>query len=109
MTVETRLLTRDALPPIRIQEFTTKRISKDNPMSRLGRIVCVLAALALPVFGIAVADTVHRAGETKASQAAAPVNPSDGAAAPQRAITPLRALRAARVASRAIGRGEVRS
>jgi len=97
------------LPPIQIGELTSARIANDHPMPRLGRIACVLAALALPAFGIAVADTVHRASETKASQAAAPVNPSDGAAAPKRVITPSRALRAARVAACATGRGEMQS
>ncbi|MBE7244639.1 MAG: hypothetical protein INR63_06790 [Actinomycetospora chiangmaiensis] len=78
-------------------------------MPRLGRIACVLAALALPALGIAVADTVHRNTTTKAPQAAAPVNPSDGAAAPQRAVVPARAARAARTAMRTTGYEDGRS
>lgn len=109
MTAETRILLEAALPPLRIDELDLRRPCKANPMPRLGRIVCVLAALALPVLGIAVADTVHRARDTRASQAAAPVNPSDGAAAPKRAATPARALRAARTAMRFTNLPELRS
>ncbi|MCJ2137795.1 hypothetical protein MKK69_27760 [Methylobacterium sp. J-026] len=108
MTVETRLLVPQALPPLTIPPAAARRIRQGDPMPRLGRILCVLAALALPAFGIAVADMVHRAGEPRASQAAAPVIPSDGAAAPQGAGTPVRALRAVRTAN-ATGTGEVRS
>lgn len=98
MTAETRIHVGDALPPLRIAELAVNRSRTDNPMPRLGRIICVLAALALPAFGIAVADTVHRISGTKASQAAAPVNPSDGAAASSRTVVPARALRSARTA-----------
>lgn len=107
MTADTRIHLRDALPPLRIEELAVDRTHADNPMPRLGRIACVLAALALPALGITVADTVHRAGAPKASQAAAPVNPSDGAAAPKRAPTPVRALRTARTALQTTGRGEI--
>ena len=109
MTVETRILVGEALPPLRIVDLDVRRSGQHAPMLRLGRIACVLAALALPALGIAVADTVHRVRETKASQAAAPVTPSDGAAAPQRAITPARALRTARTATWATGWTETRS
>ena len=109
MTVRPRLFVAETLPPIRIADRAIARSLDHNPMPRLGRIVCVLAALALPAFGIAVADTVHRAGETRAPQAAAPVNPSDGAAAPKQADTPLRAARAARVATHAAARDGTRS
>ncbi|WP_092037823.1 hypothetical protein [Methylobacterium pseudosasicola] len=68
-------------------------------MARLKRILCVLAALALPALGITVADTVHRAGETKALQAAAPAIPSGGAAAPSDPVTPARAARAEKTAA----------
>ncbi|MEL6062501.1 MULTISPECIES: hypothetical protein [unclassified Methylobacterium] len=109
MTADTRVLVGDTLPPLRVEELAGRQFSQGNPMPRLGRIVCVVAALALPAFGLAVADTVHRAGGTKAPQAAAPVNPSDGAAAPRRATTPDRALRAARTAMQSTGRGEART
>ncbi|MGH1571476.1 hypothetical protein ACRAWG_13255 [Methylobacterium sp. P31] len=62
-------------------------------MPRFRRIVCVVAALALPALGIAAADTVHRVGGLGAPQAAAPVNPSDGAAAPSRPVSPARVPR----------------
>ncbi|MCJ2066782.1 hypothetical protein MKK63_29415 [Methylobacterium sp. J-088] len=107
MTADARILVGDALPPLRIEEIANGRTRKGHPMPRLGRIVCALAALALPAFGIAVADTVHRIGDTKASQAAAPVNPSDGAAAPRRAVTPARAYKTARAAMRTTERREV--
>lgn len=109
MTVDTRIQVGGALPPIRIEDLAVDRSRTNNPMPRLGRIACVLAALALPALGIAVADTVHRVRETRASQAAAPVNPSDGAAAPQRAMTPARALRTARTATWTTGWTETRS
>ena len=109
MTADTRILVGDALPPLRIGEIARYRTHKSHPMPRLERIICVLAALALPAFGIAVADTVHRIGGTGASQAAAPVNPSDGAAAPQWAVTPARASKTARAAMRMTERREVRS
>jgi hypothetical protein len=109
MTDDTRILVGDTLPPLRIGEITKGRTHKGHPMPRLGRIICVLAALALPAIGIAVADTVHRIGGTRASQAAAPVNPSDGAAAPQRAITPVRASKTARAAMRTTERRGVGS
>jgi hypothetical protein len=78
-------------------------------MPQLRRIACVLAALALPAFGIAVADPVHRTGGTKAPQAAAPVIPSDGAAAPADALTPRRALRTEKTAALEAQDGEARS
>ncbi|MCJ2071142.1 hypothetical protein MKK75_20495 [Methylobacterium sp. J-030] len=108
MTADTRIHAGDALPPLRIEELAVGSRAA-NPMPRLGRILCVLAALALPAFGIAVADTVHRVSEPKAKQAAAPVNPSDGAAAPQRAGTPARVSKRDRTALHMMARGEVRS
>ena len=107
MKADTRILVTDALPPLRIEEIANGRTRKNHPMPRLRRIVCVLAALALPAFGIAVADTVHRIGDTKVSQAAAPVIPSDGAAAPQRAVTPAGASKTARSAMHTTERREV--
>ncbi|MCJ2088115.1 hypothetical protein MKK88_19315 [Methylobacterium sp. E-005] len=99
MTLETRILVAQALPPIRLADVSVCRLGHDKSMLRLRRLICVVAALALPALGIAVADTVHRAGGTGASQAAAPVNPSDGAAVPSGAVTPKRALRAVRTAA----------
>lgn len=110
MTVDTRIHVGHALPPLRVEELAVIRSCAANPLPRLGRILCVLAAFALPAFGIAAADTVHRVGGARASQAAAPVNPSDGAAAPARAVTPpTRALRAARTAVRTTGWMEIRT
>jgi hypothetical protein len=63
------------------------------------RILCVVAALTLPALGITVADTVHRAGETRESQAANPIIPSDGAAAPSGGVTPARAARSKKIAT----------
>lgn len=98
--VETRILRTDALPPLTLASASIGRSRQGHPLPRLRRIVCVLAALALPAFGIAVADTVHRTGGTKAPQAAAPVIPSDGAAVPPGSTTPKRALRAVKTAAR---------
>ncbi|MDP4004215.1 hypothetical protein [Methylobacterium sp. NEAU K] len=109
MTVETRRLMTEALPPLTLPTPVSRRSRQTNPLPRLRRIACVLAALALPAFGIAAADTVHRVGEAKASQAAAPVNPSDGAAAPSGGTTPVRARRAVRTATLDVSRGEVRA
>ncbi|MBP1180394.1 hypothetical protein JOE48_002358 [Methylobacterium sp. PvR107] len=78
-------------------------------MLRLGRIACVLAALALPAIGIAVADTVHRGNGSKAPQAAAPVSPSGGAAVSSGTVTPTRAHRAMRTAAIALRQGGIRS
>ena len=99
MTLETRILVAQALPPIRLAAVSARRAGHDQAMLRLRRLICVAAALVLPALGIAVADTVHRIGDTKASQAAAPVIPSDGAAVPSGAATPKRALRAVRTAA----------
>ena len=107
MTADTRILVGDALPPLRIGEIARYRTHRSHPMPRLERIICVLAALALPAFGIAVADTVHRIGDTKVSQAAAPVIPSDGAAAPKQADTPAGASKTARSAMHTTERREV--
>ena len=99
MTLETRILVAQPLPPIRLAAVSACRAGHDQAMLRLRRLVCVAAALALPALGIAVADTVHRAGGTRASQTAAPVIPSDGAAVPTGAVMPKRALRAVRTAA----------
>lgn len=99
MTAETRILVADAMPPLTLTPTSSCRGWQDNPLPRLGRLACVLAALALPALGIAAADTVHRSHGPKAPQAAAPVIPSDGAAVPSGAVTPARALRAVRTAA----------
>jgi hypothetical protein len=109
MTVDPRRLVADALPPLMLTSASTWRSQQANPMPRLGRIACVLAALALPAIGIAVADTVHRGNGPKAPQAAAPVTPSDGAAVPSGTVTPARALRAMRTAATSVRPGEIRS
>jgi hypothetical protein len=106
MTVETRILVAEALPPLTVAVPAASRARQTDPMPRLGRMACVLAALALPALGIAVADTVHRTATTKAPQAAAPVIPSDGAAAPRRAEVPARAFK---TAMRATADGKRRS
>ena len=109
MTLETRILVAQALPPIRLTDVSVCRLGHDQAMPRLRRLVCVAAALALPALGITVADTVHRAGGTRASQTAAPVIPSDGAAVPSGAVTPKRALRAVRTAAAPASLPQVRA
>ena len=109
MRVDPRRLVGDALPPLTLPAESICRIRRAQPMPRLGRIACVLAALALPAIGIAVADTVHRGNGSKAPQAAAPVTPSDGAAVPSGTVTPTRALRAMRTATASVRHGEIRS
>jgi len=99
MTLETRILVAQTLPPIRLTVVSARRAGHGQAMLPLRRLVCVAAALALPALGIAVADTVHRASGTRASQTAAPVIPPDGEAVPSGAFTPKRALRAVRTAA----------
>lgn len=109
MTVDPRKRVADALPPLRLASTSPCRSRQGNPLPRLGRLACVLAALALPALGIAVADTVHRGNGSKAPQAAAPVTPSDGAAAPTGAVMPARAERSMRTAALSARHGEIRS
>lgn len=110
MKVDPHKRVLDALPPLTLASTSPCRGGRQgNPMPRLGRLVCVLAALALPAIGIAVADTVHRGNGSKAPQAAAPVTPSDGAAAPSGAVTPARATRSMRTAAISGQHGEIRS
>ena len=66
MTAETRILVADAMPPLTLTPTSSCRGWQDNPLPRLGRLACVLAALALPALGIAAADTVHRSHGPKA-------------------------------------------
>lgn len=98
MTDTTRILVGTVLPPLTLPTRRARPDRSAGSLRRLGRIVCVLAALALPALGIAVSDTVHRAGAPGATQAAAPVDPSDGAAASARktAVDRIATLGAAR-------------
>ncbi|MEE7491833.1 hypothetical protein MOTC310_15680 [Methylobacterium oryzae] len=100
MMVETRILVAKTLPPLTLPYAQADRARLADPLPRLRRLVCVVAALTLPVLGVAVAETVHRASPQRAPQAAAPVFPSDGAAAPSGATSPRRAARAVRIAAR---------
>jgi len=109
MSAKMRRLVAEALPPLTLSETTRHRSRPTDPMPRLRRIACLLTALALPALGIAVADTVHRVGETKASQAAAPVVPSDGAAAPSGLVGPARAAGAVKTAASVPVPAEARS
>lgn len=82
MAGATRILIGTALPPLTLGAHRPRPGRPAGHLPRLGRTACVLAALALPALGIAVADTVHRAGEPGTMQAAALADPSGGAAAP---------------------------
>lgn len=86
-------------PPLTLPKTPLCRCRQTSLLPRMKRILCVVAALALPALGITVADTVHRAGATRASQAATSVIPSDGAAAPSGGVTPTRAARAEKIAT----------
>ena len=99
MNVAMRRLESETLPPLTLPRIAPCRPRQTDPIPRLTRILCVVAALALPALGITVADLVHGAGDAKAQQAAAPVIPSDGAAAPSGAVTPARATRAHKIAA----------
>ena len=81
MTNGTRVLIATALPPLLLPSCRIAPVRPTDLFSRLGRIACVVVALALPTFGITVGDTVHRASELRVMQAAVPVFPSDRAAA----------------------------
>ena len=73
-----------APPPLRPVRFAAAHgvaATLDPDLARLRRLAFGLAALALPVLGIACADRVPRAGLPGATQAAAPQIPSPGAAA----------------------------
>ena len=109
MTIDTRTLVARPLPPLTLPTAQARRASLSDPLPRLRRLVCVVAALTLPVLGVAVAETVHRAGSPRAPQAAAPATPSGGAAAPSGAVGPRRAARTLRVAARTEENREVRS
>lgn len=102
MTGRTRPLVPVAMPPLTLPDScAAARLRLSDPIPRLRRLVCVFAAFTLPVLGVAVAETVHRAIAPKTSQAAAPVIPSAGAAAPSGVVTPARAARTMRTAARA--------
>ena len=86
MTDATRILVETALPPLTLPSRRMHRARSAGLPARLGRATCVCAALALPTLGIAVADTVRRAGDPRVTQAAAPVSPLGRAAAPVETI-----------------------
>lgn len=86
-------------PPLTLPKTPLCRCRQTSLLPRMKRILCVVAALTLPALGITVADTVHRAGETRASQAANPIIPSDGAAVPSGGVTPARAARSEKIAT----------
>lgn len=109
MTVETRIFVAKSLPPLTLPVAPAGRPRPSDTLPRLRRLVCVVAALSLPVLGVAVAETVHRASSSRAPQAAAPAFPSGGAAAPSNAVVPGRAARTARIAARSDENQWVRS
>lgn len=86
MTGTKRILVATVTPPIVLSQHRAVRPRRADPLPRLGRLAWLLAAFSLPVFGLAVADLVHREGDPRATQAAAPASPSGGAAAHQGAI-----------------------
>ncbi|MEA1831044.1 hypothetical protein U8607_03025 [Methylobacterium durans] len=69
-----------ALPPLRLALATRPRIAPVFALAPVRRGLFCLAALALPVLGIGLADQVHRANRSGTPQAAAPLTPSRGAA-----------------------------
>jgi hypothetical protein len=88
------------LPPLVLATTSVYRIRQTDPRPCLARSLCVVVALALPALGLALADTVRRVGGSRAPQAAAPVNPSGGAAASHGHMTPAQAVRATRTTVR---------
>jgi hypothetical protein len=83
-----RITNAQDLPPLTVASTSVHRIRHSDPIPRLARSLCVVVALALPVLGPAFADAVHRIGGPRAPQAAAPVIPSGGAAAPDGRVMP---------------------
>ncbi|MDP4025651.1 hypothetical protein Q8W71_23740 [Methylobacterium sp. NEAU 140] len=81
------LLVPSALPPIVLGVAGAPRASQGGMLPRMRRLACALAALALPAFGVAITDTVHRARAPDAQQAVAPA--PGGAAAAAARIRPL--------------------
>ena len=78
----TRILVAGPLPPMTLHATRRHRIGADDSLSRVGRLAWLLTALCLPVLGLTFADLVHRAGRQGTLQAAVPMIPSAGAAAP---------------------------
>ncbi|GEP02770.1 hypothetical protein [Methylobacterium oxalidis] len=70
------------LPPIMLRTAAAPRPAPAFALAPLRRSLFCLAALALPVLGTGLADQVHRAARPGTQQAAAPLTPSRGAAAP---------------------------
>ena len=77
-------LIADHLPPLTLEASWPSQPGRIEPLSRMGRLAWLLTALSLPVLGLTLADLVHRMGESGTMQAAAPMPPSTGAAAPSR-------------------------
>ena len=72
------------LPPLRPARIAAAHgvaATRAPDIARLTRLAISLVALALPALGLACADIVPRAGLPGASQAAAPLTPTRGAAA----------------------------
>ncbi len=109
MAVATRIILAKYNPPLPLPVAPAGRPRPSDTLPRLRRLVCVVAALSLPVLGVAVAETVHRASSSRAPQAAAPAFPSGGAAASSNAVVPGRAARTARIAARSDENQWVRS
>ncbi|WP_132252452.1 hypothetical protein [Methylobacterium segetis] len=77
-----------AQPPIILAAPSRSPLAPVFGLAPLRRGLFCLAALALPVLGIGLADQVHRAGRSGTMQTAAPPTPSRGAAAPSRGLRP---------------------
>ncbi|GJE61803.1 hypothetical protein MPOCJGCO_3929 [Methylobacterium trifolii] len=76
-----RALLCPPLPPIGPQALRP-RVAPSQSLTRLARFGFCLAALSLPVLGITVADTVHRASGPETMQAAVLSSPSRSMAVP---------------------------
>ncbi|KAB1075535.1 hypothetical protein [Methylobacterium planeticum] len=87
---ETKLnLFAPSLPPMRLVD-PPRQVSTTSGLAPLRRGLFCLAALALPVLGMTLADKVHRAGPAGAMQAAAgSLVPSGGSAAAHPTVTRL--------------------
>lgn len=109
MNVRARPLIAVTLPPMTTTTAREHHPQRAVSLPRLRRLIGVIAALTLPVLGVAGADTVHRALAPKTTQAAAPANPSGGAAVPTGTATPRRAHRTMRTAARMAASRDMRS
>lgn len=82
MRIRPTLPAAGALPPITLRTPAASRSTPAFTLAPLRRGLFCLAALALPVLGTGLADQVHRAARPGTQQAAAPLTPARGAAAP---------------------------